>query len=62
MRITRSLAFAAAFLIPSLVLAGPARVDGLVGNPTSSRNGLFLEDELNQFLNESTKFRNPNQN
>ncbi len=51
MRITRSLAFAAAFLIPSLVLAGPARVDGLVGNPTSSRNGLFLEDELNQFLN-----------
>lgn len=47
-------------LVPVAAGAGPARVDGLVGNPTNGRTQLFVTDELNQFLNpaEATAWSN----
>ncbi len=38
-------------LLPGLALAGPARVDSLVGDPSGGRNHLFLHDDMNAFLN-----------
>jgi len=47
----RILLFVAAFALAlPTASAGPARVDGLVGNPTGARNQLFVEDDLNVFL------------
>ncbi len=53
-RLAPAFAFAlVATLVAPSAWAGPARVDGLVGNPTGARNQLFVEDDLNIFLSPS---------
>ncbi len=37
--------------LPATVFAGPARVDGLAGDPANGRNSLFVTDMTNVFLN-----------
>lgn len=47
----RALLLGLAVLLPTLAQAGPARVDSLVGDPSGGRNHLFVDDDMNAFLN-----------
>jgi hypothetical protein len=49
-RLAPLVAALASFGLIAPAVAGPARVDGLVGNPTGARNQLYVEDDLNVFL------------
>jgi hypothetical protein len=47
-------------LTPRSAGAGPARVDGLVGHPSTARNFVLVNDDLNQFVNPALAWRHRN--